>query len=53
MKDEERPEQPKEFEDDEALLEEDCCQTQEKLANIRVSVIANRCLNKIKPEYFG
>ena len=34
MKDEERPGQPKKFEDEEleALLEEDCCQTQEELA---------------------
>ena len=34
MEDEERPGQPKKFEDEEleALLEEDCCQTQEELA---------------------
>ena len=33
MKDEERPGQPKKFEDEEleALLDEDCCQTQEEL----------------------
>ena len=33
LEDEERPEQPKKFEDEEleALLDEDCCQTQEKL----------------------
>ena len=33
MEDEERPEQPKKFEDEEleALLDEDCCQTQEEL----------------------
>ena len=34
LKDEERPRQPKQFEDEEleALLDEDCCQTQEELA---------------------
>ena len=34
LKDEERPGQPKKFEDEEleALLDEDCCQTQEELA---------------------
>ena len=34
LEDEERPGQPKEFEDEEleALLDEDCCQTQEELA---------------------
>ena len=34
MEDEERPGQPKKFEDEEveALLDEDCCQTQEELA---------------------
>ena len=34
LEDEERPGQPKKFEDKEleALLDEDCCQTQEKLA---------------------
>ena len=34
LEDEERPGQPKKFEDEEleALLDEDCCQTQEKLA---------------------
>ena len=34
MEDKERPGQPKKFEDEEleALLDEDCCQTQEKLA---------------------
>ena len=34
LEDEERPEQPKKFEDEEleALLDEDCCQTQEELA---------------------
>ena len=34
LEDEERPGQPKQFEDEEleALLDEDCCQTQEQLA---------------------
>ena len=34
LEDEERPRQPKKFEDEEleALLDEDCCQTQEELA---------------------
>ena len=34
LEDEERPGQPKKFEDEEleALLDEDCCQTQEELA---------------------
>ena len=34
LKDEERPGQPKKFEDEEleSLLDEDCCQTQEELA---------------------
>ena len=34
LQDEERPGQPKKFEDEEleALLDEDCCQTQEELA---------------------
>ena len=34
LEDEERPEQPKKFEDEEleALLDEDCCQIQEELA---------------------
>ena len=34
LKDEERPGQPKKFEDEEleALLDEDCCQTQEEIA---------------------
>ena len=40
LEDEERPVQPKKFEDEEleALLDEDCCQTQEELAkSLRVT----------------
>ena len=43
MEDEERPGQPKKFEDEEleALLDEDCCQTQEELAEyFRVRQVA-------------
>ena len=43
MEDEERPGQPKKFEDEEleALLDEDCCQTQEELAeSLRVTQAA-------------
>ena len=43
LKDEERPGQPKKFEDEEleALLDEDCCQTQEELAKfLRVTQAA-------------
>ena len=47
LEDEERPGQPKKFEDDEleALLGEDCCQTQEKLAEslgVTQAAISNR-----------
>ena len=48
MEDEERPGQPKKFEDEEleALLEEDCCQTQEEHAeSLEVTQIAiSKCL---------
>ena len=54
MEDEERPGQPKKFEDEEleALLDEDCCQTQEELAE-SLRVTQTDFLKRLKVEKQG
>ena len=45
LEDEARPGQPKKFEDEEleALLDEDCCQTQEELAESKARRLGSTC----------